>query len=402
MEYKRDVRLVIGCYCMMGAYGLGMGLVSVLLARMGKTFSLDYEQRGMIGTVRLGAMFLGMLAAAPVADRCGKRFLLAGSIVMQGAGLAWMGLAPHYAALLTGATVWGLGAALVIAVGALVVELYPRNPSAHLNSVNMSYCAMLVAGALSYRLVETGVPWRALLIAPAPLGILLAFLFLISRYPPPAYARQAGPTIRGNYGSAVFWIAVIFLVLTGAVESGVTHFAPNFVVDEFAQGSRSPSAMTGALALAGFAAAMLLGRAFATVMLHRVRPPALLSASAGLCALVLLGIGLAGRAWAVIVLFALAGVSQACLGPTMLGYTCQRLRTSSTMMLAVLSAAGMAGAAGAPYLTGHLGDLWGSLRWVIASLALLQVAASLIGIGRLMTDRGPHPPPDGPVANPDA
>jgi len=334
---------------MMMAWGITVGLLAVLLAGMAASFELDYAQRGLIASVRAIVMTVVALLSGPLADRFGKRLLLVGAMLLMGAGLAVMGLAPTYKVLLAGAALGGVGGGLIAVMNPLIVELYPESPSAHLNAVNISYCVGLIVSGLSSASVEFGVAWRVPFIVCAPALALVAVPFAVGDYPPAAYRTGSAAAFPRALKTFVFWAAVATLLLTSVVEFGVCTWIVNFI--EEAYGGAGVLAGSG---LVAFAVALLVGRVAAYRILRRVRASVLICACASLGAVVLLSIFLVRNVTVTIVLFALVGVFQACLGPTILGYAAWRLRSSSATLIALLSADAMAGAAIGPHLVGAL------------------------------------------------
>ena len=374
---------------MMMAWGVSVGLLGMLLVELAAAFDLDYSQRGLIATVRSVVMTAVALLSGPLADRFGKRLLLVSGMLMMGAGLAVMGRAPTYGALLTGAALGGVGAGLMAVLNPLIVELYPKSPSAHLNVVNVSYCVGVIASGVGGALMAGVANWRLPFMVCAPAVALVAALFAMGRYPPAAYQDRSTAVFPRALTTFVFWAALVTLFLISVVEFGVCTWIVNFIQDAFGDARVPPGA-----GLMAYAAALLVGRVVAYRILHRVRASVLVCTCAALGAGVLLSIFFVRNALVTVVLFGLVGLFQACLGPTILGYVPWRLRSSSATLMALLSAVSMAGAAIGPYLVGALADLFGSLRPAVASLGVLHAVSALIFLACVFDEKKTEEPDD--------
>ena len=357
----------------MMAWGVSVGLLGVLLVDLADAFDLDYTQRGLIATVRSVVMTAAALLCGPLADRFGKRLLLVSGMVLMGAGLAVMGRAPTYGGLLAGAALGGVGAGLMAVLDSLIVELYPKSPSAHLNVINVSYCVGVIASGMGGALMAGAANWRLPFMVCAPAVALVAVLFAIGHYPPAAYRGRSTAVFPRALKTFVFWAGLVTLLLITVVEYGVCTWIVNFIQDAYGDAGIPPGA-----GLIAYAAALLVGRVVAYRILGRVQASVLVCACAALGAVVLFSIFFVRNALVTVVLFGLVGVFQACLGPTILGYVSWRLRSSSATLIALLCAVTMAGAGIGPYLVGALADLFGSLRPAVASLGVLHALSALI------------------------
>ncbi|GAB6933319.1 MFS transporter [Calditerricola satsumensis] len=105
---------------------MDVGLISFTLPAIKAAFNLSSAQMGLLGSAGLVGMFLGAAVGGRLADRYGRRAVVAYSLLVAGVGSLLTALAPSYGALLffrflTGI---GLGAELPVAAS-LMGELVP-------------------------------------------------------------------------------------------------------------------------------------------------------------------------------------------------------------------------------------------------------------------------------------
>jgi fucose permease len=363
-------RLYIACLVAMVVFAASIVTPAVCLREIGAEFHLALADRGLLGSLRMGALLAALLLAGYLADRFGKaRFLIAGMVLIA-SGMAATSLAGGYGALLAAQAVAGVGTgALEALVNPLVAELHPDGPARPLNIANGLFSVGLVAAAvLAGEMLQAHLPWRATLwvwVSPALIG---AALFATRGYPRTGRGDISAVGGMAFLGSPLFWVLMVAMVLGGGCEAGMTFWGTNFTEHEFAASARG-----GALTTAFFGAFMAVGRFASGGLVSRVRPLSLMVGSAALCALATAGLCVVrtlGGAWA---LFALGGLFVACFWPTILAVASEKVQAGSATMFALLAAAGISGCMAFPWLIGVIGDAAG-LR---AGAALLPVSMVL-------------------------
>ncbi len=144
--------------------------VSVSL-HMGRT-----EEAWMLG-VALGTSGIGGIVCGALADRFGKRHMLATTIFFYSAGSLFTGLAPNLPMFLIGRTIVGLGVGGEWAIGhAMVAEAMERHARGRGSALLQSGepVGVAIAALVGYLLVPH-VGWRAVMIGSSATALLAVF-----------------------------------------------------------------------------------------------------------------------------------------------------------------------------------------------------------------------------------
>ena len=390
VSYIPDKRLIVANAGAMTCLGLSVGLVSVMYPEMADSFELSLAGRGLISSTLFGAILVSILVAGPLADRFGKRALMAGGGLLLAAGLLLQGFAGSYRMLLAGAVVAGLGAgAYETLVNPLIVRMYPGDSSGRLNVFHACFNVGLLAGAL----VKTAMGayaaqgWQWGFRGASILAVAVGLLFAMGRYPPEIPHHESVAAAKASLLRWAFWLLAAVMFLTTAVEIGVTSWVTNFLQMEL-----GASVSDSAQGLSAYTIAMLLARLFMFKLFKHVRPVVVLLVSA-LAGAVLIWLAAGSESIPfTLVVFALAGVCQAGFWPTTVAYASRRLDDTSSTMMGLLCAAGMLGCVVAPWLIGALGDATASLRAGLVVLTVPFIVSAAIYAGFLATSRpsAPH------------
>jgi fucose permease len=369
-------RLYVACLVGMLVFAASITTPAVCLRQIGDEFGLSLAGRGLLGSLRMGALLASLLLSGYLADRLGKaRFLTAGMLLVA-AGTAATSLARGYHALLAAQAIAGLGTgALEALVNPLVAELHPKGPARPLNIANGLFSVGLVlAAVLTGEMLQAHFAWRAALwvwVAPAAVG---GVLFAARGYP--QTGRETGTDVgRAFLRSPLFWVLMGAILLGGGCEAGMTFWGASFTEHELGASARS-----GAWTVAFFGACMAAGRFGTSGIVARVPPLLLMIGSAAGCALAAAGLCVVGSVQGAWALFALGGLFVACFWPTILAVAAERVQVGSATMFALLAAAGISGCMIFPWGIGAIGDVAG-LR---AGAALLP-ASMVIEVAVLLT-----------------
>lgn len=374
VAYRRLMAATVLCMIMFGAVQV---LPAVALEALGEDLSLNFEQRGLIFSLRIAAAVPVLLLVGHFAERPGKRHVLSWGLLAIAAGQVLTAVASSYGPLLGAVLVCGAGLGVVEAItNPLVAQLNPDRSAWALNVVNGMFSLGLVVGALSTgELLEAGYGWRLTFWVWVLLPVVCAVLYLTPHYPPPSPASDSlriRPDIRSFLVNPLFWMLTVAMVLGGGCEAGLTSWAPNFVAAELGASPRG-----GAWATILYGTFMALGRFGSGAIIGRVSPMRMMFGSALLCGTVTLGLAFVPALWEAWALFALGGLFVACFWPTLLAVASDHICTGSMSLFSLLAAAGIAGCVLVPWAIGALGDLFG-LR--VGMLVLPVSMALLLGL----------------------
>ena len=363
-------RLTAAAAFAMIVFGACVAVPSVCQDAIGREFHLDFQQRGLLTTARMGALLVSLLVVGYFGDRRGKRGFLFWGLVVMAAGLAASAAAFGYPALLGAFALSGLGkGAMEALVNPLVAQLSPRGSARALNVINGLFSVGLVIAAIGAgEILQAGRSWRVpfwVWVAPA---LLCASLFLTRRYPQAEPVETHQATARRFLRDPLYWLLFAGMVMGGGCEAGLTAWGPNFVEQEL-----NASARSGAWVMVLFGVLMAVGRFASGGIVVRVRPLRLMIGSAAACALVTVSLRFVGSLWGAWTLFALGGLFVACFWPTILSVASDELAAGSAHLFSLLAAAGIGGCVVFPWAMGALGDAFG-LRNGVLILPVSMVA----------------------------
>lgn len=361
----------------MTMFGAVQVLPAVALEAMGEELGLDFQQKGLIFSLRIFTAIPILLLIGHYAERPYKRHILFWGLMAVALGQILTAKAVAYGPLLLAVVASGLGFGVVEAIVApLVAQLYPNRSAWALNLINGLFALGMVIGAIATgELLQAGYGWRIsfwLWIIPPT---LCAFLYMTPRYPPPtphADNFHVTPDVKGFLASPLFWLLSAGMVLAGGCEAGLTSWAPNFAAEELGASARG-----GAWTIILYGSLMAVGRFSTGALVTRIKPFRLMVASAVLCGAVMLGLYFVSTLMTAWVLFALGGLFVACFWPTLLAMASDHISIGSTSLFSLMAAAGVLGAVVVPWAIGVLGDLSG-LRAGIMVLPALMAAMVMV------------------------
>jgi MFS family permease len=214
-------------------------LLGFLKDGVAKSLHLGTSGEAWMLGVALGASGLGGIVAGWLADRVGKRTMLATTILFYSVGSLLSGLAPNLPAFLLARTVVGLGVGGEWAIGhALVAEAIHREARGRGAAMLQSGEPVGVAiAALVGYLVAPAVGWRAVMIGSSATALVAVLarrsIHLPNDKPPPRPHLEAAQM--RHIGSRLFrgWMLGVFKL--GTYWTCYT-WLPSFLIKEMHQG----------------------------------------------------------------------------------------------------------------------------------------------------------------------
>ena len=222
----------------------------------------------------LGGMLVGFFGDR-VTGRWGRRASLWGGGAGMAAGALLLAVSPATPGTILGALLMGIfGALLLITTQAILADKYGEWSAVAIteSNVSASACAILASLAVG-AFAALGLGWRAALVPPVAVLVLLAARFLAE---PLGQARTHEPT-SGKTSSALpmrFWVYFGVLFLGVSVEWCVAYWGTDFL--EHGVGLGRSAAAT---ALSVFFVAMLSGRLLGSRLARELPGGTLLSAT---------------------------------------------------------------------------------------------------------------------------
>ena len=370
-------RLIVASGFAMIVFGACVAVPSVCQEAIGREFGLDFEQRGLLTTARMGALLASLLTVGYLGDRRSKRGFLVGGLATMAVGLAASALSLGYPTLLGASALSGAGKGVMEAlVNPLVAQLTPRGSARALNVINGLFSVGLVVAAISTgEILQASGGWRLpfwVWVIPA---LLCGAMFITRGYPAPAPVETHQATAARFLRQPLFWLLFAGMVMGGGCEAGLTAWGPNFAEHELGASARS-----GAWVMVLYGVFMALGRFASGVLLARITPLRLMIGSAVACALSTLALRFVGSLWGAWLLFALGGLFVACFWPTILSVASDELAAGSAHLFSLLAAAGIGGCVVFPWAMGALGDAFGLRNGVLILPASMVIQVVVMGL----------------------
>ena len=207
-----------------------------------KSLHLGHAGEAWMLGVALGTSGVGGIIAGTLADRIGKRTMLATTIFFYSAGSLVSGLAPNVPLFLLGRAIVGLGVGGEWAIGhAMVAEAMQREARGRGSALLQSGepVGVAIAAIVGY-LVAPKIGWRAVMVASSATALIAVFarrsLHLPDEKAPPAHERpKLEPAqIKGVASRLVRgWVLGVFKL--GTYWTCYT-WLPSFLVKEMHQG----------------------------------------------------------------------------------------------------------------------------------------------------------------------
>ncbi len=367
-----------GMVCLAIAVNLPPLLLTTLSAAMGGKHGLTPEQEGRIGSAIFVGLVVGIVLTGPLADRVGaKPFAIAGSLFV-GVGLAVLGFARSYPAVLGAAFVMGLGAGVLdMVLSPIVAALQPHGRTSAMNWLHSFYSIGAVATALGVsEALGRGVAWQTISLALIPLCVLVAAGFVGMRVPALVAEGHDRMPLRRLCRERYFLAALAAILLVGCTELAMAQWLP-----AYAEKGLGYSKMAGGRALMVFSVVMAAGRMAGGLVGHRVKATSLMIACCGLAACLYVVASFAPWRPVALVACAAMGLAVSCLWPSMLALAADRFPHGGASMFALLAAFGNGGGILMPWLVGAVAGVtsmsWGMATGILPPLLVVVLLACM-------------------------
>lgn len=399
-----------GIFLLYIAYAAGSLIVPVALVQIAQDLSFSLEEGGMTAggalvVARSTTMMVTLLACGFWAGKWGTRRTLGLSVLFMAAGIGLVALSPLYGVLFLAVLLAGCGEGVIEGLATpFIQDLHPQEPGRYTNfshsfwSIGVVLTVLICGAALAY-----GVSWRYLAGGIAILGIIPAILFLQRLRPGEVIREHAEPlhwTTVCAQGKTIlrmprFWLYYAAMFLCGGGEFCLTFWAASHIQLHF-----NTSAWYGGLGTAFFAGGMVLGRTVYGVLIRDRHLPHLITISAFGGALVTLFFPQINNLWLFFGLLFLSGLATAPFWPSVQSYSVNCLKKADmTMLLILLSCAGIPGCGFFTYLMGAIGNESGDLAKAFYLVPVCYFALGVLILWdwkRLEPRSAAHEPPTHP------
>jgi MFS family permease len=331
---KRDQLFVASCLALL-VTSLSFGIRAGILGRLGVQFQLSAAQLGTIAATAFWGFPLAIIIGGMVVDVIGMKKLLVGAGIFHLAGILLTVFATGYWSLFISTLLIGLGNGTVeAACNPLVASIYPDNKTTKLNHFHLWFPGGIVVGTLLVFLLDKiGLGWQVqvgLMLIPT-----LLYLYFFSKLEFPQTERvSSGVSTSEMYGALLTPLFIIMIILMFG--TAITELFTGQWIDVLLKNVTD----NAILLLTIETGVMVLGRAFAGPVVHRLSPSGVLLFSAIFASLglYLLGHSTGNMLFVGALVF---GIGVCYFWPTMIGFVSENLPRTGAVGMNLMGGAGM-------------------------------------------------------------
>jgi len=337
---KRNQLFVASCMALL-VTSLSFGIRAGLLDTWKSDFGLNQEQTGIIISTAFWGFPLAIIVGGMVVDFIGMKKLLIGAAIFHLAGIILTITATGFSSLFISTLLIGLGNGTVeAACNPLVASLYPTNKTTKLNHFHLWFPGGIVIGTLivfflGQHVGETAIlaNWKMLVGLMLLPTVAYGVMFMQLHFP--VTERVASGVTTGEMYKALlnplFLIMIILMFGTAITELFTGQWIDVLLKNVTDNAILLLTIETGV---------MVLGRAFAGPIVHRLSPSGVLLISSILSAvgLYMLGHFTGNMLFVGALVF---GIGVCYFWPTMLGFVSENLPRTGAVGLNLMGGAGM-------------------------------------------------------------
>jgi MFS family permease len=318
---------------------LSFGIRAGILNRLGVEFSLDKAELGTIAATAFWGFPLAVIIGGMVVDIIGMKRLLMLAFVFHMVGILLTIFAgnfgnPFWALFISTLCIGIANGTVEAACNPLVASLYTDNKTTKLNHFHLWFPGGIVIGTLLvYFLDKAGIGWQtqmALMIIPA---VMYGYLFLKQSFP--VTERVASGISTGEMYKSLANPLFIFMIIC-MFGTAITELFTGQWIELLLKNVTENSI----LILTVTTGVMVIGRAFAGPVVHKLSPQGVLLCSAILATA---GLYLLGHSSGNMLFFAalIFGAGVCYFWPCMLGFVSEYLPKTGAVGLNLMGGAGM-------------------------------------------------------------
>lgn len=341
---QRDKLFLASCTSLL-VTSLSFGIRAGLLTTWKDQFSLTQEQIGIITSTAFWGFPLAIVIGGLIVDIIGMKKLLVGAFVFHALGIVLTITAQGFWPLFISTLLIGMGNGTVeAACNPLVASLYTTNKTTKLNHFHLWFPGGIVIGTLIvYFLGQTAIGsdaatkiitnWRFLVGLMLIPTVVYGFLFLRLTFPVTERV-SSGISASQMYKSLLKPLFILMIILM--LGTAITELFTGQWIDVLLKNVTD----NALLLLTLETGIMVVGRAFAGPIVHRLSPTGVLLSSAILASLglYLLGHSTGNTLFLGAIVF---GMGVCYFWPTMLGFVSENLPETGAVGLNFMGGAGM-------------------------------------------------------------
>ncbi len=331
---NRSQLFVASCLALL-VTSLSFGIRAGIIDQLGSQFNLDRSQQATITATAFWGFPLAMIVGGMIVDAIGMKRLLVLAFIFHLAGILLTIFATGFTTLFLSTLLIGIANGTVeAACNPLVTALYPDNKTVKLNHFHLWFPGGIVLGTLiSFAFDNIGWGWQIKMATMLIPTVLYGLFFFRLRFP--VTERVAAGVSSGEmYRSLLnpLFLVMIILMFGTAITELFTGQWIGVLLRNITQNS--------ILILTVTTGVMVLGRAFAEPVVHRLAPQGVLLMSAVFAAL---GLYLLGNTQGNMVFVGalVFGIGVCYFWPCMLGFVAENLPKTGAPGLNLMGGAGM-------------------------------------------------------------
>ena len=369
---------IFACFVSSVVQAIIVNYAPLLFITFQSTYHIPITQITLLIAVNFGVQLSVDFLSAFFVDKIGYRVCIV--TAQFAAALGIIGLAvlpeimPPFTGLLIAVITYAIGGGLIEVLTSPIMESCPTdNKEKAMSLMHSFYCwghvgvVLLSTAFFALFGIEN---WAILACIWALVPLINGILFLKAPIVSLIPEGQKGMTIRGLLSHKRFWLFVLMMLCSGAVEQSICQWTSAFAEQGLGV-SKTAGDMAGLL---GFAVLMGTARAIYGKFGEKLDIEKFMSGSAALCVISYLMISLSP--WPVVSLLgcAICGFSVGIMWPGTLSKAAVALPAGGTAMFALLALAGDIGCSTGPSIVGLVSDgLNGNMRMGILAAILFPI-----------------------------
>jgi MFS family permease len=337
---KRNQLFIASCLALL-VTSLSFGIRAGLLDTWKHNFGLSQEQAGIITSTAFWGFPLAIIIGGMVVDIIGMKKLLGAAAIFHLSGIVLTIMATGFWSLFISTLLIGLGNGTVeAACNPLVASLYPENKTTKLNHFHLWFPGGIVIGTLIVKFFGINIPdtsyldnWKLLVAVMLIPTVIYGYLF--SKLDFPVTERVSSGVSTSQMYTALI-NPLFFLMIILMFGTAITELFTGQWIDVLLKNVTD----NALLLLTIETGVMVLGRAFAGPVVHKLSPTGVLLFSAIFAALglYLLGHTTGNMLFVGAVIF---GIGVCYFWPTMLGFVSENLPKTGAVGMNLMGGAGM-------------------------------------------------------------
>lgn len=369
---------IFACFVSAVVQAIIVNYAPLLFITFQSTYHIPITQITLLIAVNFGVQLSVDFLSAFFVDKIGYRVCIVTAQFAAALGIVGLAVLPEimppFTGLLSAVIIYAIGGGLIEVLTSPIMESCPTdNKEKAMSLMHSFYCwghvgvVLLSTAFFALFGIEN---WAILACIWALVPLINGILFLKAPIVSLIPEGQKGMTIRGLLSHKRFWLFVLMMLCSGAVEQSICQWTSAFAEQGLGV-SKTAGDMAGLL---GFAVLMGTARAIYGKFGEKLDIEKLMGGSAALCVISYLMISLSP--WPIVSLLgcAICGFSVGIMWPGTLSKAAVALPAGGTAMFALLALAGDIGCSTGPSIVGLVSDgLNGNMRMGILAAILFPI-----------------------------